>query len=387
MKKLAIIITHPIQYYVPVFQLLAKQCNLKIFYTWGKEALQPKHDPGFGKTIVWDIPLLEGYEYEFLENIAPDKGSHHFKGINNPEIIKRIEYFNPDRILIYGWSYQSHLKVLRYFKGKTPVWFRGDSTLLDQQKIWKKTLRSILLHWIYKHIDKAIYVGSANKAYFLKYGIKEEQLTWAPHAIDHDRFSINRNSETEELRNQLGIPKEAILLLYAGKLEAKKDPELLLNAFIKQDNSAVHLLFAGNGKLEENLKNTLSTLDFSIAKRIHFIDFQNQSQMPVLYQACDLFCLPSQGPGETWGLAVNEAMACSKAILVSDKVGCAQDLVKPVGNGYIFKSKDETDLLEKLQLLCSSKDQLIKMGKQSGELIKNWTIEKQVSAIIKELTY
>jgi hypothetical protein len=50
-KNLAIIITHPIQYYAPVFQLLAKRCNLKVFYTWGEEVLKDKFDPGFGKII------------------------------------------------------------------------------------------------------------------------------------------------------------------------------------------------------------------------------------------------------------------------------------------------------------------------------------------------
>jgi len=68
MKKLAIITTHPIQYYAPIFKLLSerKKIEICVFYTWGKDALKDKFDVGFGKKIEWDIPLLEGYNYNFL---------------------------------------------------------------------------------------------------------------------------------------------------------------------------------------------------------------------------------------------------------------------------------------------------------------------------------
>jgi hypothetical protein len=102
-KRLAIITTHPIQYNAPLFRLLTErnQITIKVFYTWGKTVLQNKFDPGFGKIIEWDIPLLKGYDYEFLENTADDKGSHRFRGIINPDIINRIDDFRPDAILVF----------------------------------------------------------------------------------------------------------------------------------------------------------------------------------------------------------------------------------------------------------------------------------------------
>src|SRR5215217_7645662 len=138
--RLAIVTTHPIQYYAPVFKLLTerKRVDVKVFYTWGTSA-QHKHDPGFGRTIDWDLPLLEDYDYEWLENTSGNPGSHHFKGIINPDIIDRINAYQPGAILVFGWAYSSHLKVLRYFKGKVPVWFRGDSTLLDESNSIKAT--------------------------------------------------------------------------------------------------------------------------------------------------------------------------------------------------------------------------------------------------------
>lgn len=403
MQKLAIITTHPIQYYAPVFQLLAKKINIKVFYTAGHISLE-KYDIGFKQKVEWDIDLLSEYEYEFLENVAKDKGSHHFQGIVNPDVIKKINNYHPDAILIYGWAYISHLKIIRHFKGKTPIYFRGDSTLLDQKASFKNVIRSIFLRWVYKHVDIAFYVGTANKAYFKKYGLKENQLIFAPHAIDNNRFTANRGIESDLIRKKFSIKKDDILILFAGKLEPKKNPKLLIEAFIDIERSSslfnhsasneeiptikdqlqtsnkpqIHLLFVGNGILEETLKVTVENLKL---KCVHFLGFQNQTQMPVIYQACDLFCLPSQGPGETWGLAVNEAMAAGKAILVSDKVGCAKDLVN-FNNGAVFQSGNLIDLSQKLIALTNDKAKLKIMGENSLKFIQKWNFEQQVNAIV-----
>jgi glycosyltransferase involved in cell wall biosynthesis len=387
LKKLAIIVTHPIQYYVPLFQLLAKNCKLKVFYTWGADSAQDKYDPDFKQWINWDLPLLEGYNYEFLANTSKNPGSHHFSGIINPNLKQKIKEFDPMAILIYGWAYQSHISALRYFKGKIPLWFRGDSTLIDEQKGIKEILRSLFLKWIYQHSNKAFYVGCANKAYFKKFGLQESQLVFAPHAVDNDRFAEDRSKEALQLRQQLQILPDQILILFAGKLEAKKNPQLLLKAFINLNLYGAHLLFVGNGELEEGLKTEkiLQQAQDDKVSKIHFMDFQNQTQMPIIYQACDLFCLPSQGSGETWGLAVNEAMACGKAILVSDHVGCAKDLVIDGENGYIFESNNLASLSDKLNLMVSNKFTLKEMGKKSAIKIKEWSFTKQCTAILNEL--
>ena len=397
MKSLAIIVTHPIQYYIPVYQKLAKACRLKVFYTWGEQGAASKYDPDFKKHIQWDIPLLESYPFEFIENTAKNPGSHHFKGIVNPELIKKINAFQPDAILVYGWAYKSHLAVMRHFKGKIPVWFRGDSNLLDETNRLRKILRKLFLTWIYQHIDLAFYVGKANKAYFKAFEVKEKQLVFAPHVVDNKRFSIDRSIEALQLRQKLGISANDTLILFAGKFEKKKDPTLLLQAFIapdrKTDNDKpttkneqrtttnTHLLFVGNGELEETLKTHAGIQQ----NNIHFLDFQNQTQIPVIYQACDLFCLPSQGPGETWGLAVNEAMASGKAILVSDKVGCAENLIQKGKNGEIFKSGNLEDLSIKLRVLLANPQKLLQMGMESKKIIENWSFKKQVETIAKEL--
>jgi glycosyltransferase involved in cell wall biosynthesis len=378
MNKLAIITTHPIQYYAPVFKLLHQRAeiNIKVFYTWGEDSAN-KYDPGFNKKIKWDVPLLDGYPYEWVKNSSKDPGTHHFKGIINPGLIKQVTAWKPDAVLVYGWGFQSHLKAIRYFKNKIPVLFRGDSNLLDEKKGARSLLRAVFLKWVYRNVDHAFYVGIHNKAYYKAYGLIDTQLSFAPHAIDIKRFGVDRQNEADLLRKNFGVSDDEIIVLFAGKLEEKKDPVLLLSAFINLQKAEIHLLFVGNGPLELQLKLTAEG-----NKYIHFMDFQNQSQMPAVYQSCDIFCLPSKGPGETWGLAVNEAMASGKAILASDKVGSASDLVKNGENGAIFKAGDLNDLTHHLnELIHSGKKELIKMGKYSKELINDWGVERQVEVI------
>lgn len=338
--------------------------------------MEDKYDPGFGKSIQWDIPLLEGYEYEWMENTASDPGSHHFKGIDNPGIIASIESWKADAVLVYGWSFKSHLKVMRYFKNKVPVFFRGDSISIGKTGYFKSVMRKIFLKWVYRNIDMALYVGTLNKVYFKSFGLKETQLKFAPHAIDNDRFLKTENIKNKaiEWRQNLGIQPADIMFLYAGKLDENKNTILLANAFVKVSNANSYLLIAGNGTCEEGLKK-----EFENYKNIHFLPFQNQSLMPVLYAMADVFVLPSLS--ETWGLSINEAMASGKPVLVSDTCGAAIDLVQNGVNGFIFRSRDEKDLLDKMRKLLEQENDRQKMGNASLEIIKEWNYEKDCMAI------
>ncbi len=381
MKKLAVIVTHPIQYYDPVFKLLAERgkIQIKVFYTWGNHSSN-EFDPGFNRHVEWDITLTEGYEYEMIKNKSRRPGSGHFWGIVNPDLNARIAKWKPNALLVFGWAYHSHLKALKYFKNKITVFFRGDSTLLDQQRTPKAWLKKIFLTWVYQHVDIAFYAGTENKRYFKYYGLAEDQLKFAPHAVDNCRFSADKTAEAKLFRQSISISERKIVILYVGKLEEKKDPGLLIDAFtgLKRDDLA--LLIVGNGALEKKLIE-----GGKACANIHYLGFQNQVYLPVIYQSCDIFCLPSKGPGESWGLVVNEAMAAGKAIIVSDRVGCAKDLVKQGENGIVFKAGNTEELIAGLVWLTQDKDRITSFGACSKEMIKNWNFLRIAEAVEKEL--
>jgi len=357
----------------------------KVFYTW-PQAINGFDDPDFKKKVKWNIPLLDGYAWEAVDNISKNPSSKSWSGIDCPMLVPRIEAFNPDAILIFGWNHKSHFRVMRYFKGKIPVWFRGDSTLLDEQLGIKRILRRVFLSWIYQHIDKAFYVGTNNKIYYKAHGLKENQLQYAPHAVENERFfdSPNRNysEQAHKWRRSLGFSSDDIVLLFAGKFEPKKDPRILIDAVLQLNSKSnrtssskyIQLLLVGNGILESDIKRMSSGTEY-----IKMLPFQNQLKMPIVYRIADIFCLPSLGPGETWGLAVNEAMACERPVITSDKVGCATDLITNGKNGFIFKAGNIESL--KIAIRKIAQYDLHKWSAESHQRIMNYSYNKIADSI------
>jgi glycosyltransferase involved in cell wall biosynthesis len=379
--KIAIISSHPIQYNAPLFALLAMEPSfqLRVFYTWGEESIKPKYDPDFGKEIAWDIPLLEGYDYQFVENVSKKPGSHHFWGIDNPNLIHEIEIWGADVVWVWGWSFKSHLKVMRHFYGRVPVWFRGDSTIIDDNSpFWKKQLRRIFLSWVYKHIDLAFYVGENNKGYFKEYGVDTHSLIYAPHAVDVDRFSQWTNQNQIELSNwmiSLGINEDNFVVLFVGKFEPKKNPHYILELASKLPSDQFKFVLVGDGVLRKGLV-AKATQD----SRILFLPFQNQSKMPAVYRLSDAFILPSTGPGETWGLAMNEAMACGIPVFGSSKCGGSIDLIDE-SCGLVFDPSDVDFVVSKLEFLAQNPRELVFLKEGAKRKAQDFRYDKIVDAV------
>lgn len=384
LKKLAIITTHPIQYNAPLFAALSKNVTVqvKVFYTWGQTASGQVFDPGFGSSFKWDLPLLEGYDYEFLENVSKRPGSDHFKGIINPTAISKLEEWKPDAILVYGWCFQSHLKIMRHFSGKVPIWFRGDSTMLDEPKgiSIKKLARRIVLSYVFSKVDKAFYVGTENLKYYIAHGLKKERLVYAPHAIENSRFNNEVNSKrelTEKKKLELGIKDTDIVFLFVGKIDENKRPELLLESFQKINNKNSHLIFAGDGYKKQFLEKKYEKI-----KNIHFIGFQNQTEMPIVYNVCDVYFLVSKS--ETWGLALNEAMASGLAVVASSSCGGAFDLIEDDFNGWVLKKCDTNEISYLMgKLIKLNKVRLKEFGINSKKKIEKFSFEKIVKVIVQ----
>jgi glycosyltransferase involved in cell wall biosynthesis len=379
--RLAIVSTHPIQYYAPIFQLLAQSSRVqsRVFFTFSQTAAGPVADQGFGRTIVWDLPLLEGYDHEFVPNMARKPGTDHFWGLRTPQLTRSIDKWGATALLVFGWNSASHLQALLHFKDRMPVFFRGDSTLLDRGSAWRRAARRAFLTWVYRHIDVAIAVGENNRDYFRWCGVPEGRITFAPHAIDTKRFADSEGIaglQAAHWRTELRIPAAARVILFAGKLIPKKAPALLLEAFIRSNVSA-HLVFVGSGALESELRRRAEGRD-----TVHFLPFQNQQLMPAVYRLGDVFVLPSCGPGETWGLALNEAMASGRPVIASNKVGGARDLVTAGTTGWVFDSGDADALASTLRIACECDgDMLAGLGLAAHRRSNLWSVESAATGI------
>lgn len=391
MKKLAIITSHPIQYYAPWFRHLSHQAGLQIrvFYLWDFGITQ-QTDRGFGQSFQWDIPLLEGYDYEFVPNCSSRPGTCHFWGLNNPTLPQQLRHFGPDAVLLMNYNYASLYSLIAQWR-ETPLLFRGDSHHLFPGDGPKEWLRRTWISLVYRRFQAILYVGQANYRYFRDHGVPAERLFYTPHAIENTRFQDQSDvvhQVAQVWKQELGIPVGDRVILFAGKFTTKKRPLDLLRAFqrlqVSQfESSQISLLFVGAGPLESELRSESSHPD--CAGKVFFAPFQNQTQMPRTYAIADLVVLPSYGAGETWGLAINEAMCLGKPVIVSDHVGCAEDLVESGRNGLVVPAGDELALAEALQRALGDPDQLLRWGEVSRQKIDQFSYTQMTQGLLSAL--
>jgi glycosyltransferase involved in cell wall biosynthesis len=372
--RLALVVSHPIQYYVPLYRRLAARADLEIrvFYTW-HAGEQEAWDSGFQQKLAWDMPLREGYPYELVPNIARRPGSDHFWGLRNPELLGRVLKWQPDVVHLTGYAYWSHLRLLRSLaRRNVPVLFRGDSHLLSPTPAWKSRLKHVLLSRIYRYPAGFLYVGKHNRDYYESFGVPPEKLWRSPHSIDTERFAQPAQvleQQAREWRRELGIGDEQVVLLFAGKFQEKKQPIALMRAVQRLEMPSLVLVMIGDGEFRPEVERVAA----ENPARFRVLPFQNQSKMPVAYRLGDLFVLPSLF-GETWGLAVNEALACGRPALVSDQVGCGPELIQPGVTGDVFGARDWDDFHRKLVLLTRNRSTLAEMGQAANKLSSEFSL-------------
>lgn len=339
-RRIAIVVSHPIQYFAPLYRKLAARADveIKVFFTWHAGAT-PIEDRGFRQFVAWDIPLTDGYEFELIRNVATEPGTHRFLGLRNPELVDRVTSWQPDIVHITGWAWLSHVHLLRVLHRRgIPTLFFGDSHLLDGNTAGARWwLKTAVLRRVYSWPSGVLVPGSANRAYCERFGVPPEKLHHCPHSIDVGRFAAPQADfaiEAARWRSELQIGPDRKLLLYAGKFESKKRPVELMRAVSRLRDPTVMLILVGGGALQGEIDALAATQP----SRFRVVPFQNQSRMPIVYRLGDVFVLPS-AYGETWGLVVNEALACGIPVIVSDRVGCAADLVDS-SYGRIFAWND-----------------------------------------------
>ena len=381
MQKLAIITSHPIQYYAPWFRYLASVDNLsiKVFYLWDFGVTQ-QVDQGFKQVVQWDVPLLDGYDYTFVPNTSSSPGTQHFWGLQNPTLLSQVRNYQPDAALLMNYNYDSLYRFI-FTNTEIPLLFRGDSHRLLPETSFKAWVKRQWIRQIYQRFAACLYVGKANYDYFRYHDVPDKQLFFAPHAVDNDRFFAQTNHAIEQAalwKRELGIPEHHAVVLFAGKFEPKKRPQDLLHAFLAANLPEMSLLFVGTGSLEQMLK-----AEAKEHTHIYFAPFQNQSFMPRTYAIADLVVLPSCGSHETWGLSINEAMCLARPVIVSSHVGCAQNLVQPYENGLVFPAGDVSALATALREAFDDHNRLKQWGNQSRDIISRYIYSQATQCLLQ----
>ena len=383
-RRLAIVTTHPIQYQVPWFRALAAEpaIDLTVFYSQVPDAV--RQGDGFGVAFAWDVPLLEGYRYEVLPNVAKSANITTFRGCDNPAVYEKIRRGRFDAVIVNGWVAKICLQALfACRRAGIPCIVRGESNAIRPRVWWKRLIHRWLLH----QYSAFLAIGSSNAEFYRAHGISPQQMFPGLHCVDNARFSsaadrlrVRRN----ELRAAWGIPEDVPVFLYCGRFIPKKHPLTLLRSASLACNrgTRLHLLLVGDGELRSECES------FARAEKVPatFVGFLNQSRLTEAYVAADCLTLPSDD-GETWGLVVNEAMACGRPAIVSDRVGCAPDLIIPGRTGEVFPFGDESALAELLSRMATDRNRLSKLGRTARTHVASYSIEALTSGTLAALEF
>ncbi len=411
--------SHPIQYQVPVFRHLAEHHDIRFTVLFAQIPDPGLQGAGFGIEFEWDIPLLDGYNYRVLRNVAKIPSVTKFSGCDTPEIKRVLSEIHADIVIINGWVVKTCLQTLWACRRmKIPCVVRGESNLLRPRPRWKRLLQRLLV----SQFDAVLAIGEANRQFYRSHGVPEHRIFSAGYCVENERFQNAASAAFERrtlLRRSWGIPDDSLCFLFCGKFESKKHPIELVRAFgeavvrieqIQESNGndhsssentesgitghervPIHLLMVGDGELRSEcetiareLRSTFPASGFSLRTDlpVTFTGFLNQGQIIDAYVAADVLVLPSDH-GETWGLVVNEAMACGRPAIVSDQIGCASDLIREEQTGWIFKFGDWEQLADQMIQICDDPTVLVGMEPHCRRLIKAWSPLAAAEGIVR----
>lgn len=362
--------------------------SLEVIY-YSDASLKGIKDVGFGQAIKWDTPLLDGYSSSFVKNWRSGRPMNNkFWDVLNPRVIGVLWKSKERIVVVNGWSYSSNWIVFIFGRlfGKE-IWLRAESPLNQELRKSKRTLffkKLLLKHVLFKFfIDKFLYIGTQNKAFYQYYGINEEsRFIFTPYAVDNESFQTQAKEllpKKCELRHELSIPLNKKMILFSGKYIGKKRPLDLLKAFSLLPKNLYTLVFVGEGELRGEMEQYISSKKL---EDVILTGFVNQSQISKYYAAADVFVMCS-GLGETWGLSVNEAMNFELPVIVSETCGSSYDLVQNGLNGFIFEEGNIKELSSALKSIFESENITSKMGQKSKELIAEYSINTTVLNISK----
>lgn len=385
-KRFIFLLSHPIQYFSPLFQLMAKDPDIDLLVLYCSDENVKGHiDKDFGVEVKWDIPLLEGYNSKFLKNYSWKPSIFNgFFGLMNLEIFKALKNERGSYLVIHGWAYATNF--LAVIAGKLfglKLCLRSENPL-NQELLKPRTilfLRKIFFEYFwFKLFDYFYYIGSQNKKLYEHYGVKKINLVFTPYSVDNDRFRTEYEKykdQKSELRIELGLPIDKKIILFSGKFIPKKRPMDLLQAFNSLEDDKTALVFLGDGELRKEIEEYIRKNNLM---NVYITGFKNQSEVGKYFAASDVFVLPS-GIGETWGLVVNEAMNFGLPVVVSEITGCTEDLVIEGLNGFSFPCGEVEKIKSKLELLITNDELRKNFSSNSNNIINRYNYATIISKI------
>lgn len=384
--QLAVIQTHPIQYLAPLYREIEKQ-GIPVTAIYGSDfSVAGYEDEEFGVSFSWDTDLLSGYTTRFLSRVE-EGGAERFESVTTDGLSQTLRAVDPDAVLLSGYSPRFHRRAaLKALWSPYPVLFRAETTdhAVERGPL-KRTIRDGLLTALYRQCRRLLYVGERSYDHYRRLGCPDEKLVFSPYCVDTSPFRLDeaaRSALRPEARRELSLDPDRFVLLFSGKISARKGPDLLVDAvrgLPAATRKRLAIVFLGDGDMRADLEAEGGDL------RLRFPGFQNQHQLSRYYHAADALVLPSRG-AETWGLVVNEALHHGLPCIVSDAVGSAPDLVEPGRTGEVFPSGSSDALSEAIERLLDWYDRTAQDRQRCREQVADYTVERAAEGVVEAVS-
>ena len=397
--KLAYLVSHPIQYQAPLLRRIAQEPDIDLTVFFGSDfSLGSYQDEGFGVSVKWDVPLLDGYHHRFLP-VLRDNGTQTVTTPLNYGILSALRGNRTDPkfdiLWVHGYAMVNAIHGMLAAKAlDIPVLLRGDMWLRDRPRSGPKLLlKQVFMRLLKNLVSGILPVGTLNEEYWRHYFGEGVPLFLMPYAVDNDYFrrrSLDSATTKDELLLELDLDKSKPVILFASKLQKRKHCSDLLAAYrILIDKKSYadrpYLVIVGDGEERSALEDIVRAEGLP---DVRFCGFRNQSELPRFFDIASVFVLPARH--EPWGLIVNEIMNSGRAVIVSDDVGCHPDLITDGVEGYVYPVGNVDALANALQRVLDSPETAAKMGQNALRRIQTWSFEEDVLALraaIAQLTH
>lgn len=284
-------------------------------------------------------------------------------------VYRALDELAPSVLVVNGWGHRESRASLCWARSRRcPTVLLSDSVYENLPRNWYKELYK---KWVVRNCASAFVAGTPQARYAVRLGIPKHKVFHPGSCvIDNEYWRIESQKARENamlLRSRYNLP-DSYFLCVARFLDIKNLPFLVraFAAYKRHTNDReTGLVLIGSGPDEDNIR---AAIRESGLRNVLLPGFLQADVTPIYYALASCFVLPS-ARFECWGLVVNEAMACGLPVLVSDQVGCAEDLVRYGENGYTFDPTDINALAQLMARVIGDDDKRARMGVESQRII------------------
>lgn len=252
------------------------------------------------------------------------------------EIIAWLKEHRAAAVIVAGYNDVTRLRVIAWCKrAGVPVYLTADSNVHgDRASGLKRLIKKIYVGWILRGLAGVMPCGSAGATYFERYGVARNHIFYHPYEPDYQLIRDITPQQIAAQQQKHGLDPARRRIVLCARLVPVKRVDLAIDAFarIAGERPEWDLVLIGDGPLRKELE---ARVPEALKARVRFLGFiGDQGVISALYRGSDVLVLPSDY--EPWAVVINEAVAAGLAVVASDVVGAAIELVKDGVNGRVF---------------------------------------------------